>query len=228
MLESPAAKREKKRMNPDWNPHRIPKDLMGCIVGYLDMGTDHFIPGFEKTWKVTTRYNWTMDRNQDRRHWVNDTLHSVDGRPAVLKHDGTKVWYEHGKIHRGHDLPAIESPDETKQWMCQGKLHRENDLPAIEHGDGTRWWYRNGKLFRRRGQHTVELKDGTLKWTNAKGELHRMDDLPAVVRPNGTKEWWFNGFKHRDYGKPTIEHANGACEWWLHDTPVRFTSALVP
>ena len=134
--------------------------------------------------------------------------HNVDG-PAIEVLDGTKMWYQHGLLHRSDDLPALEQSCGSKGWWLCGKLHRDNDLPAIKWSDGTRMWHRYGKLHRDNDLPAYEGKDGTKKWYQ-NGLLHRDGDSPAVEKSDGTKEWWVNGKRHRDNNLPAVEK----CEWW--------------
>lgn len=44
------------------------------------------------------------------------------------------------------DAPAVEYADGSKEWYQNGKLHRE-DGPAVEYANGGKEWYRNGERF---------------------------------------------------------------------------------
>jgi hypothetical protein len=85
----------------------------------------------------------------------------------VIGTDGTKMWYQDGKLHRT-DGPAVEYTDGGKFWYQNGKPHR-TDGPAVEEPDGTKMWYLNDKLHRTAG--------------------------PAVEDSGGTKEWYQNGIQ---------------------------------
>ena len=115
----------------------------------------------------------------------------TSSEPIHLK-DGTKVWYDQGRIHRKEiyrrddkhrlirdSLPAVEYPNGTKAWLSAGKLHRENELPAIEDADGSKQWWIEDKR-------------------------HRGNDLPAIEYANGDKEWWTKGKRRRENGLPAI------------------------
>lgn len=77
-------------------------------------------------------------------HQINDCLvwyrfgqrHRIGG-PAVIWADSTRIYYEHGKIHRselcthtGLDLPAIERADGSQEWYRYGLRHRETIDPS--------------------------------------------------------------------------------------------------
>lgn len=66
-----------------------------------------------------------------------------EGGPAIEYANGTKEWYQNGKLHR-EDGHAIEWMDGTKQWWLNGKLHRESG-PAVEWANGDREWWIEGK-----------------------------------------------------------------------------------
>jgi hypothetical protein len=75
-------------------------------------------------------------------------LHRLDG-PALIKPDGTQVWYKNGKCHRV-DGPAVESPGGSLAWYYNGLNHRE-DGAALEHNCGSRVWFYHGALHRVNG-----------------------------------------------------------------------------
>jgi hypothetical protein len=60
--------------------------------------------------------------------------------PAIIRSDGTKLWYQDDKLFRENDLPAVEYADGTKEWWSNGELHRDHG-PAIEFADGTKVYY---------------------------------------------------------------------------------------
>lgn len=72
----------------------------------------------------------------------NGKLHREDG-PAIIRSNGTKVWYANGKRHRG-DGPAVVQSSGHKEWYYNGKLHRE-DGPAIIWQNRMKHWYINDK-----------------------------------------------------------------------------------
>jgi len=37
----------------------------------------------------------------------------------------------------------------SKFWYENGKLYKDGDKPAVTHPNGTKWWYKNGKLIKR-------------------------------------------------------------------------------
>lgn len=47
------------------------------------------------------------------------------GGPAIELADGSKFWYQNGKLHRGDD-PAIEMPSGAKSWYINDKLLSED------------------------------------------------------------------------------------------------------
>jgi len=36
--------------------------------------------------------------------------------------------------------------DGSKYWFQNGKLHRDNDQPTVIHADGSKRWYQNDKF----------------------------------------------------------------------------------
>ena len=106
-------------------------------------------------------------------------LHCETG-PAMIRPDGHKEWYIHGKRHR-IDGPAVEYANGDQHWCVNGKHHR-TDGPAIEYANGTKSW-----------------------WVN--DNRHRIDG-PAVEYGNGDQQWWVDGvfcaeYKHKE-GSMTI------------------------
>jgi len=142
---------------------------------------------------------------------VKRVLHSVDGRPAVIRPNGNEYWYKDGILlkmcdkdnnqgwynsrghyHRAKGLPAVVMANGTRQWYKNGLLHRDGDKPAVECEDGTRKWYINGLVHRDGDKPAIEWANGIREWCS-KGALHRGGDEPAVVRADGKREWWVNG-----------------------------------
>ena len=69
---------------------------------------------------------------------------------------------KNGKRHRDNDLPAIEYKDGSREWYQDGKLHRIGG-PAYEDIDGTKYWYYYNMPHRLDGP-AIENKDGTKYW----------------------------------------------------------------
>lgn len=85
-------------------------------------------------------------------------IHNGDN-PAVIKKDGTRIWYLNGYKGRnevddwGQSLPGKITPQNTMIWYDGGKCGRgELDecgqaLPAIVNADGQNVWKYKGKLY---------------------------------------------------------------------------------
>jgi len=106
---------------------------------------------------------------------MNGKLHG-EKLPAIIKHDGTQLWYRNDKLHRDGDLPAIILPDGSKEWYINDRRHRENDLPAIVAGRIEEWW-RYGKKHR-----------------DTRDKENPADHLsPAIICPIRGKQYWIDG-----------------------------------
>ncbi len=68
-----------------------------------------------------------------------------NGVECQIDSDGSKFWYQDGKLHRDNDLPAVEWADGSRSWYKDGKHHRDNGLPAIIRSDGECYWLVDGK-----------------------------------------------------------------------------------
>lgn len=53
----------------------------------------------------------------------NNGYYRLNG-PAVEHANGTKCWYQNGKLHR-LDGPAIKTANGTNQWWVEGVLYSE-------------------------------------------------------------------------------------------------------
>jgi len=73
-----------------------------------------------------------------------EILHRENG-PAIKYADGSKSWYQNGKLHR-LDGPAKESVNGDKFWYQNGELHRL-DGPAVEWPDGNKEWFIEGQNY---------------------------------------------------------------------------------
>ena len=71
------------------------------------------------------------------------------GGPTRVSSDGTQTWHcpVRGHVHRGGDLPAIVRPDGSRIWYSHGLRHRDGDRPAIEAVDYL-GWFRHDHMHR--------------------------------------------------------------------------------
>ena len=91
------------------------------------------------------------DPNQDDHPYLQlhpPYLHRDQDQPAVIKPDGSKEWYQYGKLHRNDDRPAVISADGTLKWYQYGQLHRDKEQPAVIHADGSVEYLREGYPYR--------------------------------------------------------------------------------
>jgi hypothetical protein len=141
-------------------------------------------------------------------------LHSCGDNPAVIKLDGTQLWYKNGKYHRDGDKPATIGFDGRKTWSINGQFHRDSDKPSIIESNGTRKWVNAMGALHRDGDKPAEIEsDGTLKWYKY-GCLYRDDDKPNVIRLDGTHLWFKDGSLHRDNDKPALINSDGSSEFY--------------
>jgi antitoxin component YwqK of YwqJK toxin-antitoxin module len=146
-------------------------------------------------------------------------LHSYNDQPAIIKANGTRIWYKYGKKHRktlnenGLVLPALISEGGDMHWYRNGKLHRDNDLPAFEHL-GYKAWYRDGKPFRENDKPNVVRGDGTQEWRNSDDKLHRdtvVDGqvLHATISKDGIMQWYKDSKRHSYNDQPAVVYPTG-------------------
>jgi len=155
--------------------------------------------------------------------WYDNGLVHRDNGPAVVRFDGMKRYYKHGKPHRELGQPVIEFPDGSEVYMTDEKIHRDGDKPAIILNA-------NNGLFvddKKKIEYAIfskheELYDilinmglfkinGIIKYWFKKGKLTR-DDGP-VIETNDYIIWIKDYMIHRDNG-PAIIYADGKCEFW--------------
>jgi hypothetical protein len=117
-----------------------------------------FGPEETESTRTVNRRGEVVWRNKDGEY------HRIDG-PAVVRDDGTIMWYKNGCYHRVGG-PAITYSDGSKMWFVNGQRHRE-DGPAVDDADGQKEWW---------------LKD----------KRHRLDG-PALVFSSGREQYWVNG-----------------------------------
>jgi hypothetical protein len=85
-------------------------------------------------------------------------LFSLEKAPVVLS-TGVEQWSdENGQLHRERDLPAVIRPNGTKEWYKHGKRHRSNG-PAIIDAKGEGRWYKNGVFCIVGGKRPVQEND---------------------------------------------------------------------
>lgn len=103
-----------------------------------------------------------------------------------------KVWRYGNRLHRDYDLPAAIRKDGSKFYYQYGKLHRENG-PAIIYPWGDEYWYYRGRLHRKNGPAVITGQE-TKYYHN--GKLHR-DDGPAVISKGGAYDPKYYKHGHR-------------------------------
>lgn len=152
------------------------------------------------------------DDNGDGYQCLYDQIHR-DEEPAVVKADGTKIYYQNGKIHRELPLPAIIYPDGSRAWFVHGvevyltfldgQLH-SFDAPAVRFSDSSyEAWYEYGKLHSPGGLPPAEKwADGTMKWYHH-GVPHRIHNYPAMIFPDGRRVWMNYGVEYTPNPKTT-------------------------
>ena len=108
----------------------------------------------------------------------------------VSEEGGSTRWYKdaNGTIPHRTNGPAVEHDNGSKFWYQYGKLHR-TDGPSAEWCDGTKIWHRNNVIHRTDGP-AIEWWDGDKSWWQ-NGQRHRTDG-PAVVYADGSKVWYIN------------------------------------
>ena len=218
-------------MTGDWALHQ---ELHGLLV---KAGMDKKYPNiFEKQyWKDGDWYEIDevyIDNPRSERDGalgstttrMNGLLHSIDGKPALIRHlEDQKIWYSFGEIDR-IGKPAFISPG-TREWRRKGRLHNMQG-PAIVRDNGDKEWWLNG--YRQPLATANVIKgNGTKEWHKRGGTehgdhvLHRTDG-PAIIRPKdvaferGLPEWvWhFHDMKHRLDG-PAEQWPSGAKSWYV-------------
>jgi hypothetical protein len=81
------------------------------------------------------------DQHGNKRWYVGDSLHRIDG-PAVVWVDGRHDWYLNGMRHRT-DGPALVFPLGGSEWYVFNERHR-TDGHAVEFSSGSKeWWLHN-------------------------------------------------------------------------------------
>ena len=56
---------------------------------------------------------------------------------------GNQFWYKDDKYHRDDDFPAVIRADGTYIWYIDGIFHRENG-PAVMYTNGVNFWWLDG------------------------------------------------------------------------------------
>lgn len=79
---------------------------------------------------------------------TNAQLHNDADLPAVIKKDGSKIWYKNGKKHRDNDLPALIWFNGIQLWYQNGQLYRDNDMPAVIYSNGEKEYWEKGFIIK--------------------------------------------------------------------------------
>ena len=91
--------------------------------------------------------------------------------------DGSKEWYQNGKLHR-LDGPAIEYSDGYTYWYQNGKRHRL-DGPAYERADGYKEWWVDGTKYSEKDFNQFIEKENKIKEfkTSCDGKFVEVDGV---------------------------------------------------
>lgn len=177
------------------------KDYLYNVAGfdyfYVDSKEENaLIPVNNKLMQLFNKNKIISKTDEDGNmfHYCNDVLHNENDLPACVYANGTKKWYNQGRLSRIGDLASIIC-DDALYWYEDGQLHRDNDLPAIMYRNGPKYWYVRGELHREEDRPAAEFTNGTKKWF-CRGELHRGNNLPAIMDANNNKEWYKNDVRY--------------------------------
>jgi hypothetical protein len=96
------------------------------------------------TFKVTRGGIQPPDKTEYEHHYGSPLIGRAGDKPAILKDDGTMIWFDDGYIHRNNDKPAIVHKDGTMIWYKSGKIHRDGK-PAVIFPSGREQWWTHGK-----------------------------------------------------------------------------------
>ncbi len=77
-----------------------------------------------------------------------DELHSYNDEPAITMPDGTRLWYQNGKLHRELEKPAVVSQNEVSFYfdgkLIEGRYFIGSDLILVRSEDGSYESYHKG------------------------------------------------------------------------------------
>ena len=104
---------------------------------------------------------YKIDKNGDKKWYLNGTLLHRKNGPAVIYPSGTAEWWIKGKLHRENG-PAIEYAGGTGEWRFNGKKHRL-DGPAVENRNYREWWINGIKLPNKKVEEWIKDNDIDLK-----------------------------------------------------------------
>ena len=115
---------------------RLHRDNNLPAVVYKGRPQEYHFEGQQYVYRVSNGVKATYN--------MSELLHSINDMPANEYPDGTKEWYQDGRLHRDGDLPAIEWANGNKSWLKDGLLHRDGGKPAIERVNEDNEWYQHG------------------------------------------------------------------------------------
>jgi hypothetical protein len=70
---------------------------------------------------------WSEDKSGNKRHYVDDKIHSINDEPAAIWPIGTKAWYKEGKYHR-ESGPAWVYPDGHRSYYFENEHYPDITL----------------------------------------------------------------------------------------------------
>lgn len=150
-------------------------DLLKIKMLLMNKNESRCIASKEGDKRIVLRLNKYNDVDK-METYLNNVLHSFDGKPAVIKYDNNGLviqeeWYNHGVQHRDNEPAFIQYVKDKivcKKYFKNGLLHNDNEPAEI-----------NYKVHYRGGAYIIKLYSES--WYK-NGKLHRDGDNPAFKR----------------------------------------------
>lgn len=129
-------------------------------------GTNYTIRFPEFSYVFPNLFSQNSNQFRSDMTWTNDfnEIHrDPEYGPAVIKADGTIIYYENGEIHRDYTLgPAYVGSDGTVKYYDHGRISRPSEEgPAIIHPDGTIYYCLYNKYHRPLNEGPAILNEET-------------------------------------------------------------------
>lgn len=149
--------------------------------------------------KINEKYHSVYDRVSYIRYsnhqngskvWYNyGKLHRIYG-PAYISQSGTKIWYQYGEKHR-IDGPAHIYLNKSKAWYYKGKMHREDGPALICDGGKTNRYYLYGTCVSAETYKRIFVQNKVFQITDLRNLIIQTLDLPSLIALKKTcKLFW--------------------------------------
>lgn len=172
----------------------------------------------KKTCQVTTSQSiWSTYQGDHMWRDKQSYYHREHDEPAIVRANGDKEWWHHGKRHRdpSNDLPAVISLQNKRQeWWVDGIRHRDTfdqdgHLNPAALVDGEKFWYINGDQVKAIIKAKLENKE------KARREQEKVADIANGFLAKEEEQSMYGPWNHPVHGRRVQINVENGSQLWV-------------